>query len=256
MIKLKDILLEDSDFGKIVFGDEDAFAKLQGSEAGDEPDTESENDLWNTLESWITYGGVDRKRELEARIDDLRDLAKKYPKFFKPSTSIGTIMYRGLVDIGKILKSVSVEDYDDWVLTSDWYVVLTKPYKYTSSSSIQSWTNKISIAKKSLVGMFPSSTAVVVTKQDSNFVMNAKTMHIISKAANNSEYPNKVDEGEIFHLGNSYQNNIFVAFKLDDLQTGSYISSIVPPGLELDWITKLRQNKVGKLTDFVKTLKF
>ena len=114
MIKLKSILQEkgsESVFQNIAFGqktsynpDAESIAKLQGK-LGGEKDTKIEAEIVKILINWFQSGmNPQSAAKLYKHFELFKDAKNAYPKIFKPATTNGTVLYRGLSMMPSSLK--------------------------------------------------------------------------------------------------------------------------------------------------------
>jgi len=216
MLKLKTILKEqdsESVFQNVAFGQKashnpnaESIAKLQGKLAG-EKDTKTESEIAKILQGWFDSGINPKYAEkLYKHFELFKDAKKKYPKIFKPVTSNGTVLYRGLRSMPK-----SLEDFlKKGTLKSDWkkekmgrksYMVYTKPIPYEPENDIQSWTDSKEI------GLEFGRTALLMTKQDDSFIFNHNFIALLSN----------MNERETLHFGKKYSKPVTLA-----VEAGSY----------------------------------
>jgi hypothetical protein len=210
MIKLKSILQEKSSesvFQNVAFGqktsyntDAESIAKLQGK-IGGEKDTKIEAEIAKILIDWFQSGiNPSAAKQLYKHFELFKDAKEKYPKIFKPATTDGTLLYRGLSMMPSSLKDF----FKKGTLKKDWkkekigtrtYMVSTKPVVYVPENDIQSWTPNKSVA------LSFAKSALLMTKQDENFLFNPKFIALLAT----------MDEKEILHFGKKYSNPITIA---------------------------------------------
>lgn len=199
-------------FGKIAFGDPNtkaatadakSIAKLQGIKMSDdepgERDTKIEVNLYDTLFDWVKGETSYASKKLYKYKDLIKQAQRKFPTIFKPSTPVGTVVYRGIGELNdKLLDKLKNTSKSFWktiVVNRRTYMVYTKPISYTPRSIVQSWTHDMAIA-----GDF-AGDALLISKQDSEFLFNQEFMKIL--------YPK--NEKEQLHFGKEYKNKIFIA---------------------------------------------
>lgn len=202
MIKLKHILIEDeiSDkFGNVAFGGSAKIAALQNKDR--EKDTEFEKEILKKIKLW-----VNAELQSDESIYDNRNIikkaSKKFPEIFKPYTSNGTYLYRGLSGFASsnslrdsVLKTKS-EDWTESVITG-WYN-FKKPIKYTPHKLVQSWSDDFKVAYK-FSNTSRMGGGILMTKQSDEFFFNQKFIEII--------YSGRY-ESEVLHIGQSYKNDV------------------------------------------------
>lgn len=199
MIKLKDILLEDEV--------DDTIASMSKN------DDESVREVLIDLKNWVEYTTDQKAKDLYAKYDTIKALAKTNP-LFKPSKPIGTNVYRGLTQMSfpqpetgqynfktyphnsfdrQIDWSILKKLYNDGKIELGGYVRYPFPITYTPHRVVQSWTVDDSIARSF------TSNYYLTTTIDENFYLNEKLMERLY----NNEY-----QGEILHFGKDYTNKV------------------------------------------------
>lgn len=217
MIKLKYILQEkgsESVFQNVAFGqktsynpDAESIAKLQGKLAG-EKDTKIEAEIVKILINWFQSGmNPSAAKNLYKHFELFKDAKEKYPKIFKPTTTNGTVLYRGLSMMPQTLKDffkkgrTSKKDWKKEKIGKRTYVVCSKPIEYQPENPIQSWTDHKPVALEF------GKTALLMTKQTDEFLFNHKFVALMSG----------MDEREILHFGKTYSKPVTIA-----VEEGSY----------------------------------
>ena len=195
-MKLEDILKEAGLLDKIAFGDEndDRFiAKLQGAKPGSEGDNPFEQRLYISIMNWLESINDNDLYKYKDKIDTL---VKQYPVVFKPTTPIGTTLYRGLGDLNKkLIKELRTSSITDWAKMKEDFWFYKKPINYKPRRHIQSWTDNIITAKDF------GGDAVLITKQTKEFYFNKKVLAAIFSQ----------NENEVIHFSNKYSSPVYIA---------------------------------------------
>jgi hypothetical protein len=119
-------------------------------------------------------------------------LKQEYPQVFNPAKPNGTIVYRGLAGINEGLESqIKNSSPQDYIPTKDGRFLLKTPVKYKSRDPLQSFTYDANIGRK-----FSDNSAMLITKQDNGFCMNATTWNPL--------------EQEVLHLGRKHEYPIYL----------------------------------------------
>jgi hypothetical protein len=237
VIKLKEILSEANNdpksiFGDIAFGTEKQFVKLQGK-TGTENNTQLEQKIFDALLGFINRPDSVRADFLYKNMDLFKKSKTKFPSIFKPDTSNGTEVYRGLSLINrellsKLEKSTTTDDYTKVKIGGITYYQCNKPIIYTPHSSVQTWTYSKSIAAQNN-GEF----AVLITNQNDEYLFSQKAMKIF---LNTSEQSSGLDQKSVLHFGKKYSKPVYIALSEE------YFSKI-----NLNYNNK--SNKVGNEKD-------
>ena len=217
MIKLKRILPEtdaESVFQNVAFGqktsynqDADRIAKLQGKVFG-EKDTKTEAEIGKILQGWFQTGmNPQSAAKLYKHFELFKDAKNAYPKIFKPATTNGTVLYRGLSMMPQSLKdffkkgTTSKKDWKKEKIGKRTYMVCSNPIEYQPENPIQSWTDHKPVALKF------GKSAILMTKQTDEFLFNHKFVSLMSG----------INEREILHFGKTYSKPVTIA-----VEEGSY----------------------------------
>ena len=188
-------ILSEGIFGDTAFADKrdpPSYAQAQGKEPGSEPDVKGEHEFVKELENWLTS-------PMEADIDlilkykkVMPQLKQDYPQVFNPAKPNGPLVYRGLAGINEGLQSqIENSSPQDYIPTKDGRFLLKAPIKYKSRDPLQSFTYDAKTALK-----FGGSTAMLITKQDDGFCMNATNWNPL--------------EQELLHLGRKHEHPTYL----------------------------------------------
>lgn len=205
MIKLKHILNEDefsTKFGQVPFGEWNEIRSLLKGNPPFEENTEFERKLVLLLKKWVS--GVDIPKvgeELIKQLEIIEEGANKFPELFRPTTPIGTELYRGLSNISSRvetgLNANKESDFEKMSIGGATYWKLKKPISYKARTSVQSWTSEESVAKR-----FAKNTGILImTTQDDDFYFNQKFINVLFKGT---------DERETLHFGSDYNSDVFI----------------------------------------------
>ena len=217
MIKLTKLINEvesEPVFQNVAFGqktsynqDADQIAKLQGKVAG-EKDTKTEAEIVKILQGWFGSGmNPQSAAKLYKHFELFKDAKNTYPKIFKPATTNGTVLYRGLSMIPQTLKdffkkgTTSKKDWKKEKIGKRTYMVCSKSIEYQPENPIQSWTDHKPVALEF------GKSAILMTKQTDEFLFNHKFVALMSG----------MDEREVLHFGKIYSKPVTVA-----VEEGSY----------------------------------
>jgi len=203
-MKLEDILKEAGLLDKIAFAGEynkRFIAKLQGAKPGSEENNYYEQNLYQDIINWLNNADTD----ISKHQNKINTLAKQYPIIFKPITPIGTPLYRGLEDINnKIIKELRNSSINDWVKMKDYFWFYKKPIIYKPRKKIQSWTDKLNVAKSF------SGDGILITKQTKEFYFNKKVLAAMFED----------EEHEVIHFGNTYTSPVYIAIEEEAFDDG------------------------------------
>jgi len=211
LIKLKQIITEAESepvFQNVAFGQKttynkypDEIAKLQGKVAG-EKDTKKEAEIGKILQGWFGSGmNPESAAKLYKNFELFKDAKNTYPKIFKPVTTNGTVLYRGLSMMPQGLKdffkkgTTSKKDWTKEKIGRKTYMVCSKPVEYQPENFVQSWTDHKPVALEF------GKTAILMTKQTDNFLFNHKFVAIMMGT----------DEREVLHFGKEYTKPVTIA---------------------------------------------
>ena len=136
-----------------------------------------------------------------------KDAKNAYPKIFKPVTTNGTVLYRGLSMMPQTLKdffkkgTTSKKDWTKEKIGKRTYMICSKAIEYQPENLIQSWTDHKPVALEF------GKTALLMTKQTDTFLFNHKFIAIMMGD----------DEREVLHFGKTYSKPVTIA-----VEEGSY----------------------------------
>ena len=219
MVKLKDILNED--FGDVAFGDI-AFRnkdipkyskditnyqlmnilKMQGVDSI-EPNTEEESDLLIHIIKWLSVSNMSVATSIFSHRDMIEKYVDKFPTILKPTTPIGTEIYRGLEEvptyISDYLEQLDLNDLELFDSGYDRFYRVDGNFKFKPHLPLQSWTTSFGVA---LQFVNDDYKVILCTKQDKNFFFNQEFLDIISRK----------HEEEIIHFGMEYEYPISILF--------------------------------------------
>lgn len=212
MIKLKEILSEANNdpksiFGDIAFGAEKQFVRLQ-DKTGKEDNTQIEQKIFDTLLGFTNRPENDRADFLYKNMELFKKSKTKFPSIFKPDTSNGTEVYRGLSLIkrellSKLEKSTTTDDYTKVKIGGITYYQYNKPVIYTPRLNVQTWTYSKSVASQDR-GEF----AVLITNQNNEYLFSQKAMKIF---LNISRISSGLDQKMVLHFGKKYSDPVYIA---------------------------------------------
>jgi hypothetical protein len=191
-------LREDKEFGDVLFGDkknEPELAKIQNKKPGSESNVPDESKLLAVFRRWVASPSFTIDALYKVR-NKIKALSNDYPKMLKPSTPNGTLVYRGLKNVGPELEAqIKKSKPEDWVKAGGLFVLRT-PIDYVPRSNIQSWTTEKSVA----INVFGPS-GIVMTKQNDEFMLNQDMLSVL--------YGDR--EHEVLHFGKAYKGKVYFA---------------------------------------------
>ena len=173
-----------------------------------ELNTEFEDKLIKVFRQWYWKSNKSSASEINAVFDLLKKARVKWPYVFKPHVQDGAPLFRGMQSVPdgtlKMLKSASVDDFQrvsGYSFDNPFYVYKT-PVNYIPRMDAQSWTDKPDIA------LDFASDCILVTKCNTEFIMNRKFSHIWD-----------MDEDEIIHVGTEYKQKVYIAVSEEFMST-------------------------------------
>jgi hypothetical protein len=218
MVRLKEILLNedevDDTFGNVAFGKKTSIAQYQGA-TDIEDNSELEELLYTHLKKWTDSKSftdrADAAEQLYKHESLFRRAQNKFPLIFKPKTSNGTTLYRGLAvfnnNILSQLRDLKRKDYTPLKIDGEHYWLHPNNVAYTPENNLQSWTPSEKVARvfsDRRLGKYERySGGVLITKQNDEFLFNQDFMHKLFGAPG--------DEQEILHFGKEYSQPIQLA---------------------------------------------
>lgn len=212
MIKLKDILKEDEvndKFGDVALGGDPNIARMQGKKQED--NTEFEEKLYDILNTWTFETSIGLANKLYNNFALLKKAAKKFPKVFLPSTSDGTILYRGIRNLNKQLRDklekTKQEDWKKVTIGDKIMYQYSKPVKYTPRLKVQSWTSSAKVAtffSKPREWSVDSISVILSTTQNNEFLFNQNLIRYIFSDTLSSEK-------EILHFGQTFKEKVYIS---------------------------------------------
>lgn len=205
MIKLKDILNEDSDAGREFLVSDEYI------------------EMYVHLKNWLKKSTPEGADYLYKNFERYKKLIADSPansgisSRFIPETRNGTTLYRGLTKPSKDLIKFAQEakgkkeKFEKIVIGGRFWYKYDKPINYTPHLKCQSWTSDGITASQvftSHISMREGKykfRVMMCTEQDDNFLFNSTFLSIILNQ----------DEGEIIHFGKEYPKGVYLLISWD-----------------------------------------
>lgn len=214
VLKLKTILKEDDfedKFEKVPFGYDDEIRAMIKGNPPHEKNTDFERELLSLLRKWTV--GLDLttvgKRMLD-ELDIIKEGARKFPEIFKPETSNGTALYRGLrflsPSVEEELLKKQQSDFTEITVGGSTYWKCNTPINYKARTPVQSWTSSESVPQK----FSRKSGVLIMTVQDNDFYFNQKFLNLLFQKMNTGEMTDEENESETLHFGHNYKSDVFI----------------------------------------------